>query len=71
MLANNTTYFKFSQTIIPAGSKTKYNVLTQFKNYEPSCIRRRDRLLPNNNRHWLNIFGWSFKCTNNVQLNVF
>ena len=27
------------------------------------------RLLPNDNRHWLNI--WSFKCTNNVQLNVF
>ena len=55
----------------PAGSKTIYNVLTQFKNYEPICIRRWDRLLPNDNRHWLNIFGWSFKCTNNGQLNVF
>ena len=55
----------------PAGSKTIYNVLTQFKNYEPICIRRWDRLLPNDNRRWLNIFGWSFKCTNNGQLNVF
>ena len=55
----------------PAGSKTIYNVLTQFKNYEPICIKRWDRLLPNENRHWLNIFGWSFKCTNNAQLNVF
>ena len=55
----------------PAGSKTIHNVLTRFKNYEPICIKRWDRLLPNNNRHSLNIFGWSFKYTNNLQLNVF
>ena len=55
----------------PAGSKTIYNVLTQCKHYEPIYIRRWDRLLPNDNRHWSNIFGWSFKCTSNVQLNVF
>ena len=55
----------------PAGSKPIYNVLTRCKHYEPICIRRWDRLLPNDNRHWSNIFGWSFKCTSNVQLNVF
>ena len=55
----------------PAGSKTIYNVLTRCKHYEPICIRRWDRLLPNGNRHWSNIFEWSFKCTSNVRLNVF
>ena len=73
MLANKEPILNSVKLLLkdPAGSKTIYNVLTQFKNYEPICIRRWDRLLSNNNIHWLNIFGWSFKCTNNVQLNVF
>ena len=27
--------------------------------------------MPNGNIHWSNIFGSSFKCTGNAQLNVF
>ena len=66
MFPNNTSYSKLSQTVTKGPSrqqdnifmsycKTIYIVLLQCKHYEPICIKIRDRVLSDGNRHWLNI----------------